>query len=560
VPAAWDRGQRAAFAAGLWRRDPALWSDEPAHQQVAARRLGWLGLPAAMRGELAGLAAFAGEVRAEGFTHAVLLGMGGSSLAPEVMRRMLGVCPGCLELTVLDNTSPAAVRAVAAAHDPARTLLVVSSKSGGTIEVASFERYFFEWSRAARGDAAGAAFVAITDPGSPLETLARERGYRRVFLNPPDVGGRYSALSLFGLVPAALIGADLDALLASAARELDESRRDGAGGPGVIFGAALGAAALAGADKLTLAFGPGWAPFGAWVEQLVAESTGKDGRGILPVDGERVGPATLARADRAFAVTPDLERAAGQAIAHSDRPAWLVDLAAPAGLGAAFLRWEIATATAAAVLGVDPFDEPNVAEAKQATAAVLERALAAGSFPEDAPLLEAAGARLWAGPGAADALGRSRPADAAAALRAVLDAAGPVDYFAVLAYLHATPAVHARLERVRAAAVAAAPAGAGGTGMATTLGYGPRFLHSTGQLHKGGPDTGIYLQLTAAEEPDLAIPGERYSFGTLRRAQAAGDYETLARRGRRVLRLDLGADPAAALDALAAALEGGRRG
>jgi len=211
VPATWDRGQRAAFAAGLWRRDPTLWSDEAAHQQVAARRLGWLGLPAAMRGELADLVAFAAEVRAEGFTHAVLLGMGGSSLAPEVMRRMLGVCPGCLELTVLDNTSPAAVRAVAAAHDPAHTLFVVSSKSGGTIEVAAFERYFFEWSRAARGDAAGAAFVAITDPGSPLEKLAQERGYRRVFLNPPDVGGRYSALSLFGLVPAALIGAALAA-------------------------------------------------------------------------------------------------------------------------------------------------------------------------------------------------------------------------------------------------------------------------------------------------------------------------------------------------------------
>ncbi len=493
MPATWDRGQRAAFAAGLWRRDPTLWSDEAAHQQVAARRLGWLGLPAAMRGELADLVAFAAEVRAEGFTHAVLLGMGGSSLAPEVMRRMLGVCPGCLELTVLDNTSPAAVRAVAAAHDPAHTLFVVSSKSGGTIEVAAFERYFFEWSRAARGDAAGAAFVAITDPGSPLEKLAQERGYRRVFLNPPDVGGRYSALSLFGLVPAALIGADLDALLASAARELDESRRDSAGGPGVVFGAALGAAALAGADKLTLAFGPGWAAFGAWVEQLVAESTGKDGRGILPVDGERVGPATLARADRAFAVTPDLERAAGQAIAHSDRPAWLVDLAAPAGLGAAFLRWEIATATAAAVLGVDPFDEPNVAEAKQATAAVLERALAAGSFPEDAPLLEAAGARLWTGPGAADTRGRARPADAAAALRAVLDAAGPVDYFAVLAYL-----THAR---------ARAPSGAAARG---ATGRPPAVMaRSPSPQAPQGARTRNYLQ----ERRGRAYPRRRYSSG-----------------------------------------------
>ena len=510
--AGWDRGQRAAFAAALWRRDPTLWSAEAAHHAVAGRRLGWLGLPAAMRGELDGLAAFAAEVRAAGFTHAVLLGMGGSSLAPEVMRRMLGVCPGFLELTVLDNTSPAAVRAVAGAHDPARTLCVVSSKSGGTIEVSAFERYFFEWSRAARGDAAGEAFVAVTDPGSPLERLAAGRGYRRVFLNPPDVGGRYSALSLFGLVPAALIGADLEALLGGAAHELDEARRDEAGGEGVAFGVGMGEAALAGADKLTLAFGPGWAPFGAWVEQLVAESTGKDGRGILPVDGERLGPACLLRADRAFAVTPDLEPGLGRAIAHSDRPCWLVDLPAPAGLGAAFLRWEIATATAGAALGVDPFDEPDVAEAKQATAAVLEQALASGSFPEAPPLLESAGTRLWAASGATRVL-RTKPAGAAAALRALLDAAGPADYLALLAYLHATPAIHERLERVRAAA-------AGGTGMATTLGYGPRFLHSTGQLHKGGPDTGIFLQLTAAEGPDLDIPGERYSFGTLRRAQA----------------------------------------
>lgn len=547
--AGWDRGQRAAFAAALWRRDPTLWSADPAHHAVAGRRLGWLGLPAAMRGELDALAAFAAEVRAAGFTHAVLLGMGGSSLAPEVMRRMLGVCPGALELTVLDNTSPAAVRAVADAHDPARTLFLVSSKSGGTLEVAAFERHFFSWSRAARGDDAGAAFVAVTDPGSPLERLARERGYRRVFLNPPDVGGRYSALSLFGLVPAALIGADLEALLGGAARELDESRRDEAGGEGVAFGVGMGEAALAGTDKLTLAFGPGWAPFGAWVEQLVAESTGKDGRGILPVDGERPGPAALARDDRAFAVTPDLDRALGQAIAHSDRPAWLVDLPAPAGLGAAFLRWEIATAAAAAVLGVDPFDEPDVAEAKQATAAVLEQALASGSFPEEPPLLESAGARLWAAGGATRVL-RTKPADAAAALRALLDAARDTDYLALLAYLHATPAIHARLGRVRAAA-------AGGTGMATTLGYGPRFLHSTGQLHKGGPDTGIFLQLTAAEGPDLDIPGERYSFGMLRRAQAEGDLQTLARRGRRVLRLDLGADPAGALEALAEALERG---
>ena len=471
--------------------------------------------------------------------------MGGSSLAPEVLRRMLGVRPGCLELTVLDNTSPAAVRAVRRRARPGahavRGLLEVGRDHRGR----SRSRRTSSTGRARRaGDAAGAAFVAITDPGSPLEAAgAPGAATGACSSNPPDVGGRYSALSLFGLVPAALIGADLEALLGGAARELDDvAARRAAGEP--RRGARRRAGRRRAGRRATSSRWPSvrrWAPFGAWVEQLVAESTGKDGRGIVPVDGEAVGPAALARADRAFAVTPDLERGLGQAMRpRAERPAWLVDLPAPAGLGAAFLRWEIATAAAAAVLGVDPFDEPNVAEAKQATAAVLEQALAAGSFPEDGP--------------------RLAPGDAAVALRALLDAAGPADYVALLAYLHATPPLEARLARVRTAAAAGAPAGApaaggSGSGIATTLGYGPRYLHSTGQLHKGGPGTGIYLQLTAAEEPDLAIPGERYSFGMLRRSQAAGDYQTLATRGRRVLRLDLGSDPAAALDALATGLE-----
>jgi glucose-6-phosphate isomerase len=546
VGAGWDATRRGEFAARLWRQDATLWSPEPAHQQVAANRLGWLDLPAGMRGEVAGLQAFAAETRAAGFTHAVLLGMGGSSLAPEVLRRMLGVAPGALDLTVLDNTSPAAVRAVAEAHDPQRTLFLVSSKSGGTIEVASFERYFFEWARATRGARAGSAFVAITDPGSPLAGRAAERGYRRVFLNPPDVGGRYSALSLFGLVPAALLGADLEALLASAARELEESRSDPTGGAGVAFGAALGAAALAGQDKLTLAFGPDWAPFGAWVEQLVAESTGKDGRGIVPVDGELPGPAALAGADRAFVTTPDLERDLGRRIAHRDGPAWLLDLESPRELGAAFLRWEIATAAASAVLGVDPFDEPNVSEAKQATQAVLERALAAGGFPAEVPLARGDGWSLHATGPVEPALRQAGVREPGAALTALRSLALPGDYLALLAYLHATPAVEGALQRVRAAAP-------GRTGLATTLGIGPRFLHSTGQLHKGGPDRGLFLQITADEDPDVGIPGEPYGFGLLRRAQAAGDYEVLARRGRRVVRLHLENDVANRLATLAGA-------
>jgi transaldolase/glucose-6-phosphate isomerase len=544
VGAVWDGARPGEFAARLWRKDATLWSAEPAHQQIAAHRLGWLDLPATMRGEVARLQAFAAEIRAAGFTHAVLLGMGGSSLAPEVLHHMLGVAPGALELTVLDNTSPAAVRAVAQAHDPQHTLFLVSSKSGGTIEVASFERYFFEWARAARGAGAGGAFVAITDPGSPLARRATERGYRRVFLNPPDVGGRYSALSLFGLVPAALLGADLEALLASAARELEESRSDPAGGAGVAFGAALGAAALAGQDKLTLAFGPRWTPFGAWVEQLVAESTGKDGHGIVPVDGELLDPAALAGTDRAFVATPDLEPDLGRRIAHRAGPAWLLDFDAPHDLGAAFLRWEIATATASAVLGVDPFDEPSVSEAKQATQAVLERALAGGGFPAEKPLARGEGWSLYAAGPAESALRESGAREPGAALTALRSLAHPGDYLALLAYLHATPAVEGALQRVRAAAT-------GRSGLATTLGIGPRFLHSTGQLHKGGPDHGLFLQITADEGPDVGIPGEPFSFGMLRRAQAAGDYEVLARRGRRVVRLHFERDVANTLATLA---------
>jgi glucose-6-phosphate isomerase len=539
----WDARRRTDFAVRLWRKDTTLWSADPAHQRVAADRLGWLDLPARMRGEVAGLRRFAAEVAEEEFTHVVLLGMGGSSLAPEVMSLMSSARNHALDLTVLDNTSPAAVRAVADAHDPRRTLFLVASKSGTTVEVSCFERYFFEWVRRVQANRAGRSFVAITDPGTPLEKLARKRGYRRVFLNPTDVGGRYSALSLFGLVPAALIGTDLDALLESAAAELAASQRDPLGGEGVGFGAELGAAALAGRDKLTLAFSPAWAPFGTWVEQLVAESTGKDGRGILPVEGETIGAAALAAADRVFVSTPDLEAALGRAIAHSACPAWLMDLPGPAALGAAFLRWEIATATAAAVLELDPFDEPNVAEAKQATETVLERALAEGHFPEEPPLAEASGCRIWAAGRAERALQESRVTEPASAVGALLALARPGDYLALLAYLRRTPAVHERLQRLRAAAGALC-------GLATTLGYGPRFQHSTGQLHKGGPDTGLFLQITADEGPDLEIPGERFSFATLRRAQAAGDFEVLARRGRRIVRLHLDAPAERALDAV----------
>lgn len=533
----------ARFAERLLAHDDALWSDDPAHRRVAANRLGWLDAPAVMRAHVAELEAFAAEVAGEGFTHAVLLGMGGSSLAPEVLRHVFGVRTGRLELSVLDNTSPAAVRAVAEAHDGVRTLYVVASKSGGTIEVTSFEKFFFERARAAHGDGAGRAFVAITDPGTALEKHAAARGYRRTFVNAPDIGGRYSALSFFGLVPAALIGADVAAMLEAALAE--HARLKGDGGDAVTLGGALGELAKSGRDKLTLVYSPAFASAGAWVEQLVAESTGKDGRGIVPVAEETLAAPEAYGPDRVFVATgaphlePDTARAL-DALAAAGHPVLRWDSPRPEQLAADFLRWEAATAAAAAVLGVDPFDEPNVSEAKAATQAMLERFLAEGRLPGRDPAATHGALSAWV-PAGAGPPGRGVNEWA----RWLLAQVGPGDYVAVLAYLCRTESRHERLELVRHAARAHTKA-------AATLGYGPRFLHSTGQLHKGGPATGVFLLVTA-DEGDLPIPGERYGFGTLRAAQAAGDFEVLQGHGRRVLRVDLGNDPESGLDRLAQA-------
>lgn len=549
VRARLDRFDRERFGPRLLARDPGLWGDDPVHREVAAHRLGWIDAPETMRTRVPELEAFAFEIRAAGFTHAVLLGMGGSSLAPEVLRLTCGVAPGGLELSVLDDTSPDAVRRVSATHDPATTLCLVSSKSGTTLEVAAFEKYFHHWVAGARGAEAGSAFVAITDPGTPLERLARARGYRRVFLNPPDIGGRYSALSLFGLVPAALLGIDPNVLLDGARAELARLRGAAQEVPGLRLGAFLGELACHGVDKVTLVYGRELAPLGAWIEQLLAESTGKEGRGLIPIAGEPLGPPEVYGRDRVF-VGADLggpeaegeERLARLKAAGHPVLRWV--LPSRDALGAEFMRWEIATAAAGAVLGVDPFDEPNVTEAKQATQAVLERFLAQGSFPATSALAERGALKAYTPSPTAAAL-RSRVADAGDPLAwatALASLAAPGDYFAVLAYLHRTPARLERLERLRLAARDA-------TRLAATLGFGPRFLHSTGQLHKGGPNSGIFLQLTC-DEPELEIPGERYGFGALRRAQAAGDYEVLERRGRRLLRVHLGAEVEAALDRL----------
>lgn len=545
--------ESSRFAARLAAHDDALWGDDPAHRKVAANRLGWLESPAAMRGRIAELEAFAAEVIADGFTNALLLGMGGSSLAPEVLRLASGYAAGALDLSILDNTSPAAVRAAIDEHDLARTLVIVSSKSGGTIEVTSFEKALWERVSAARGADAGRAFVAITDPSTSLGALALSRGYRRTFANPPDIGGRYSALSYFGLVPAALLGQDLGALLTGALAE--RATLDSPDAPAVRLGATLGALARAGVDKLTLVPGPGLRPVGAWIEQLVAESTGKSGRGIVPVNEERLAGPEAYGADRVFVATslgplPSPTARALDRLVDAGHPVLYWALPSLDALGAEFVRWEIATAAAAAVLEVDPFDEPNVAEAKEATKAVLDRALREGRFPERVPVAEGSGLRAYAPPAVATALGARANGDPAACAAAVLALVLPGEYVAVLAYLHRTDSRRRRLQSLRHAVRDA-------TRAATTLGIGPRFLHSTGQLHKGGPDRAVFLQLTA-DEGDVPIPGEPYGFATLRAAQAAGDFDVLERRGRRVVRVHVGADIEAGLDRLRAAVSASR--
>ena len=545
--------------ARLWARDPTLWSADTARHPAILNRLGWLGAPEAMAARVPSFRAFAESVAADGFTHAVLLGMGGSSLAPEVMRSALGVGPGALQLTILDDTSPDAVGAALRAHDPTRTLVLVSSKSGSTIEVVSFERRFDAWQRDARGEAAGRAFAAITDPGTRLEALAGERGYRIVFGGQPDIGGRYSAISPFGLVPAALLGADLDGLIGGARAELEPLRaaRPAREAPGVALGATLGELALRGRDKLTLVADTGWAALGMWIEQLIAESTGKEGRGIVPVVEEslatpdRYGDDRLFVALGSFADAP--ETAGGlRALQAAGHPVVSWDPAA--GLGAEFVRWEIATVTAAAILGIDPFDEPNVAEAKQATQSVLEGYLVSGRFPDARPVAAANGLEAHAPRTVVERcrMHAAVPEAPAEWTTALLSLSRPGDCVSLLAWFHRTPARHRRLQRLRDVLRAS-------TGLATTLGYGPRYLHSTGQLHKGGPDIGLFLQLTAEPDEEQSIPDEPFGFSVLQRAQAEGDYAALERRGRRLLRLHLGTRVEAGLDTLIDAVAAGDR-
>lgn len=547
--------QQKHVTAGLWHKDAAPWTADAAVAAKVKNRLGWLALPEGMAAAAPRLAGLREECYGAGLRRAVLLGMGGSSLAPEVFRKVFGApSEGALDLAVLDTTDPVAIGQLAAGLKHAETLFIVSSKSGGTIEPNCLFAFFWERCGAALktqdAKALGAHFIAVTDAGTSLERLAQEHQFRAVFINPGDIGGRYSALSYFGLAPAALAGVDVAQLLA---RARTMAAACGAGvaaeqNPGVQLGAEIGAWARAGRDKLTLVAGPEMAPLGAWLEQLIAESTGKQGKGIIPVAGETAGEPEVYGQDRVFArlelaaaagaksaAAPGLDAGWAQRQTAAGAPVITLHLADRYDLGQEFFRWEFATAVAGAVLGINPFDEPNVQESKDNTNRVLEEWGSGKSRPAQAAAREGAVAAYPAAPGA-------KPPSVAAGLAALVASVKPGDYFAIMAYMQREPGIERELEDLRRMV-------RDRLRVATTLGYGPRFLHSTGQLHKGGANTGVFLQLTRGLEPsrDLAIPGRSFSFGTLFAAQAAGDLEALAAHQRRALRLDVGTDAAAGL-------------
>lgn len=527
------------FASRLWSRDASLWSDKSETQEKISRRLGWLDSPTVMAKEVGRLTSLSNDVHEQGFTRAVLLGMGGSSLAPEVFQRTFGNHEGFPELTVLDSTNPDTIRELSDSLDLKHTIFIVSSKSGTTVETSTLFRYFhLQVSQAVGGDP-GSHFIAVTDPGTALEQLGKELKFRHIFVNDPNIGGRYSALSFFGLVPAAVIGLDIGLLLERAREMAEKTKLDSVDNPGLWLGSALGLLAELGRDKLTFVPDPALASLADWLEQLIAESTGKDGTGIVPIANEpQVAPGAYS-SDRLFAgfdlapqphaetdaMLTGLEEAGHPVIRLRLRDEW--DIAAE------FFRWEVATAIAGAELGINPFDEPNVQESKDNTNRLLDTYKREHALPEPAPS---------ATDGGISAFGVDGPS-VQEAVESFLDEIGVGEYLAVMGFCDRQPDVEARLTEIRRLLRER-------LGVATTLGYGPRFLHSIGQLYKGGPASGTFLQIVIEPRTDLPIPDEAYSFGTLFAAQSLGDYEALAKRRRPLLRIKISGDPVAGLDRL----------
>lgn len=547
VEAALEELERERVVKRLWDREATLWKPDEAHQKVINNSLGWLTVVRMMSERTGELEAFAAEVRDAGFTHLMLLGMGGSSLCPEVLRRTFTGREGFPELLVLDTTDPDTISSFEQRIDLAHTLFIVSSKSGTTIEPLSFYKYFLHRVGELKGASAGENFVAITDPGTLMERMATAAKFRRIFLNPSDIGGRYSALSYFGMVPAALMGLDVRELLR---RALDAVEACSATVPananeGARLGCVIGALAREGRDKLTLVTDQSISSLGLWIEQLIAESTGKEGKGIVPVAGETLGAARSYAADRVFVAihTGEIEKELGQklsALEHAGHPVVYRRLADPYDLGAEFFVWEMAAAVAGYLLSINPFDQPNVQESKDNTNRLLEEFKKTGALPGQSALVSEGEWKIY---GTAASSEKGSPATLSVAVTEFIGRAVSGDYIALLAYIQETDGHDELLEAIRTHLRDTLK-------VATTTGYGPRFLHSTGQLHKGGPDNGIFIQLTDDDRTDLPIPGEPYTFGVLKQAQSLGDFSSLEGHNRRALRFHLGHDTEAGLKKL----------
>ena len=546
--------QEAGKVRRLWERDASLWTgtDE-------ASWLGWLGVPEEEIAQLDHLKRAQEDARAGSFDHVLLLGMGGSSLCPEVLRMTFGRVAGFPELHVLDSTDPAQIRAVERRLDPAKTLFIVSSKSGTTLEPNIFKDYFFDRVRRAVGEeSAGSHFIAITDPRSKLHQVAEAAQFRHVYLGVPSVGGRYSALSDFGMVPGAIMGLDVEHFLRRAAEMAMacSAAVPVADNPGATLGIVMGVLARHGRDKVTLIASPGIHDLGAWLEQLLAESTGKEGRGIVPVDREPSGDTALYGADRLFVYlrlepSPDLHQDEHvAALERAGHPVVRIRVGHRYDLGQEFFRWEFATAVAGSIIGIDAFNQPDVEASKVATRKLTEQYERAGMLAPEAPILEGDGLRLYAdernvaqlmaAPGARSSI--------VGALRAHFERLRRGDYAAFLAYIEMSEAHEQTLQAMRRMV-------RDGKHVATCLGFGPRFLHSTGQAYKGGPNSGVFLQITCDDAVDLAVPGQKLTFGVVKAAQARGDFQVLAERQRRALRVHLGKDVAAGLETLRRSVE-----
>ena len=537
----------------LWQHDRSLWTgtDE-------ADWLGWLDIAAEQIAGIGRLLDAARDSKSGGFTDILLLGMGGSSLCPEVFEKTFGRVPGFPQLHVLDSTDPAQIKAFESKIDLGKTLFVVSSKSGSTLEPNIFKQYFFERVKQVVGaDKAGSHFIAITDPGSKMQQVGERDRFRHIHYGLPSIGGRYSALSNFGLVPAAIMGLDVEKFL-DRTREMVEACAPSVAveeNPGVVLGIILGTAAKNGRDKVTIITSPAISDLGAWLEQLLAESTGKQGKGIIPVDREALGAPEVYGNDRVFAYlrldsAPDAQQDAKlAALEQAGQVVVRIAVADLDRLGQEFFRWEIATAVAGSIIGINAFNQPDVEASKIATRDLTTEYEKSGKLPPETPIFEENGLKLFTDAKNADALAKSIGGDKSLAgyLRAHLNRIGAGDYFALLAFVQMNSAHEARLQEIRHLLRDRKHA-------ATCLGFGPRFLHSTGQAYKGGPNSGVFLQLTSDDAADLAVPGQKYTFGIVKSAQARGDFKVLADRGRRALRVHLGADLESGLTTLVKAV------